>query len=43
MKLQEELAHLARQQDERALLEEKRRSKVLTKAANQHIKSKRFT
>jgi len=43
VKLQEELAHLARQQDERALLEEKRRSKVLTKAANQHIKSKRFT
>jgi ribosome biogenesis GTPase len=42
VKLQEELAFLTRQQDERALIEHKRRSKVLTKAANQHIKSKRF-
>jgi ribosome biogenesis GTPase len=42
VKLQEELAHLTRQQDERAAIEHKRRSKVLTKAANQHIKSKRF-
>ena len=41
LKLQDELAHLARQQDERAQIEHKRRSKVLTKAANQHIKSKR--
>jgi ribosome biogenesis GTPase len=41
VKLQEELAYLARQQDERALIEHKRQSKVLTKAANQHIKSKR--
>jgi ribosome biogenesis GTPase len=42
LKLQEELAFLARQQDERAQAEHKRRSKVLTKAANQHIKSKRL-
>jgi len=42
VKLQEELAFLTRQQDERAQIEHKRRSKVLTKAANQHIKSKRF-
>ena len=41
-KLQQELAFLARQQDERAQIEHKRRSKVLTKSANQHIKSKRF-
>jgi ribosome biogenesis GTPase / thiamine phosphate phosphatase len=41
VKLQEELAYLARQQDERALIEHKRRSKILTKAANQHIKTKR--
>ena len=40
-KLQGELAHLARQQDERAMLEEKRRAKVITRAANKHIKSKR--
>jgi ribosome biogenesis GTPase len=42
-KLQGEIAYLERQQDERAVIEEKRRWKVLTKAANQHIKSKRFT
>jgi ribosome biogenesis GTPase / thiamine phosphate phosphatase len=42
VKIEEELAHLARQQDERALLDEKRRSRVLTKAANQHIRSKRL-
>jgi ribosome biogenesis GTPase len=42
VKLEEELAYLARQQDERALIEQKRRSKVLTKAANQHLKSKRL-
>jgi ribosome biogenesis GTPase len=40
-KLQDELAFLARQQDERAQLEAKRRGKILTKAARQHIKSKR--
>jgi ribosome biogenesis GTPase len=43
LKLQDELAFLARQQDERAQLEEKRRSKAITKAANRHIRSKRFT
>jgi ribosome biogenesis GTPase len=42
VKLQDELAYLARQQDERAILDHKRRSKVITKAANQHIKSKRL-
>ena len=42
LKLQDELAFLSRQQDERAQIEEKRRSKTLTKAANKHIKSKRF-
>lgn len=42
-KLQGEIAFLERQQDERAQIEEKRRSKVITKAANQHIRSKRFT
>ena len=41
LKLQGELAYLARQQDERAQLEEKRRSKVITRAANKHIKEKR--
>jgi ribosome biogenesis GTPase len=41
LKLQGELAYLARQQDERAQLEAKRRAKVLGKAAKQHIKSKR--
>jgi ribosome biogenesis GTPase len=40
-KLQDELAFLTRQQDERALLEEKRRSKVVHKALRQHLKSKR--
>jgi ribosome biogenesis GTPase len=40
--LQDELAFLARQQDERALLEEKRRSKVMGKAVKKHIKSKRL-
>jgi ribosome biogenesis GTPase len=40
-KLQDELAFLARQQDERAQLEAKRRGKILAKAARQHIKSKR--
>jgi ribosome biogenesis GTPase len=41
LKLQDELAHLARQQDERAMLEEKRRSKVMGKALKQHLKTKR--
>lgn len=42
LKLQDELAYLARQQDERAQIEQKRRSKVTTRAANQHIRSKRL-
>jgi ribosome biogenesis GTPase / thiamine phosphate phosphatase len=41
LKLQDELAYLARQQDERAQLEEKRRSKIMGKAMKQHLKSKR--
>lgn len=40
-RLQGELAYLERQQDERAQIDEKRRAKVLTKAANKHIKAKR--
>jgi len=40
-KLQTEIAYLERQQDERSQIEEKRRSKVITKAANKHIKEKR--
>ena len=41
LKLQGEMAYLARQQDERAEIEQKRQAKVLTKAARKHIKSKR--
>jgi ribosome biogenesis GTPase len=41
LKLQDELGHLARQQDERAQLEHKRRSKIMGKALKQHLKSKR--
>jgi ribosome biogenesis GTPase len=41
LKLKDEMAFLARQQDERAQLEEKRRSKVLGKALKAHLKSKR--
>ena len=41
LKLQDELGYLARQQDERAQLEEKRRSKILGKALKQHLKTKR--
>ena len=41
LKLQDELAYLARQQDERALIEEKRRGKIGAKAMRQHVKSKR--
>ena len=41
LKLQDELAFLARQQDERAQLEEKRRSKIMGKALKQHLKTKR--
>jgi ribosome biogenesis GTPase len=42
LKLQDELAYLARQQDERAQLEEKRRGKIGAKALRQHLKSKRI-
>ena len=41
LKLQDELAYLARQQDERAQIEEKRRGKIGAKALRQHLKSKR--
>jgi ribosome biogenesis GTPase / thiamine phosphate phosphatase len=43
LKLQDELAYLARQQDERALIEEKRRAKITGRAikAMKQIKSKR--
>jgi ribosome biogenesis GTPase len=40
-KLQQEQEYQARQQDQRAQLEQKRRFKILTKAANKHIKDKR--
>ncbi len=41
LKLQDEMAFLARQQDERALLDEKRRNKVAAKSVRQHVRSKR--
>jgi ribosome biogenesis GTPase len=40
-KLQDEQAYQARQQDQRLQLEEKRRWKVISKAANKHIRDKR--
>ena len=40
-KLQEEMAHLVKQQDERALIEDKRRGKIGAKAMRQHTKLKR--
>jgi ribosome biogenesis GTPase / thiamine phosphate phosphatase len=40
--LQDELAFLARQQDERAQLDEKRRARVAGKALKKHLKSKRL-
>jgi ribosome biogenesis GTPase len=42
LKLQDELAYLARQQDERAQIEEKRRGKIGAKSLRQHLKSKRI-
>ena len=42
LKLQDELAFLARQQDERAQIEEKRRGRIGAKALRQHLKSKRL-
>ena len=41
LKLQDELGVLARQQDERAQLEEKRRGKIMSKALRAQLKSKR--
>jgi len=41
LKLQDELSYLARQQEERAQIEEKRRGKIGSKALRQHLKSKR--
>ena len=41
LKLQDELGHLARQQDQRAQIEQKRRGKIGAKALRQHLKSKR--
>ena len=40
LKLASEREHQARQQDERALLEDKRKSKMLSKALNKHLKNK---
>jgi len=42
LQLQDELAFLARQQDERAQIEQKRRGKIGAKALRQHLKSKRI-
>jgi ribosome biogenesis GTPase len=42
LRLQDELVVLATQQDERAQREDKRRSKVATKALNKHLKTKRL-
>jgi ribosome biogenesis GTPase len=41
LKLQDEVAFLSRQQDQRAQLEEKRRSKVMNRSLREHLKSKR--
>ena len=41
LKLQDELSHLARQQDERAQFEEKRRGRIGAKALRAHLKTKR--
>jgi ribosome biogenesis GTPase len=40
LKLQDELAHLARQQDQRAQLEEKRRGRIGSKALRQSLRAK---
>jgi len=42
LQLQDELAYLARQQDERAQIEEKRKGKIGAKAMRQHVKSRRI-
>jgi ribosome biogenesis GTPase len=41
LKVQDEIAFVERQQDERAMLEDKRRAKVMGKALKQHLKTKR--
>ena len=41
LKLQDEIAFVERQQDERAMLEEKRRARVMGKALKQHLKTRR--
>jgi ribosome biogenesis GTPase len=41
LKLQDEAAHLARQQDERAQIQEKRRAKIMGKALKAYLKQKR--
>ena len=41
LKLQDEIASVERQQDVRAQLEQKRRSKIMGKALRQHLKTKR--
>jgi ribosome biogenesis GTPase len=41
LKLQEELAHLAQQQDVKAQLEEKRRGRTGARSLRQHLKTKR--
>lgn len=43
LNLQGELSFLARQQDVRAEIEDKRRAKVMGKALKQHLKTKRFS
>jgi ribosome biogenesis GTPase / thiamine phosphate phosphatase len=43
LKLQEEMRVLEERQDERAMLEQKRQSKIMGKALSKHVKSKRFT
>jgi ribosome biogenesis GTPase len=42
LKLQDELLLLARQQDGRALLEQKRKAKIMGKALKKHLKAKRL-
>lgn len=41
LKLQDELAHLARQQDERAQIEERRKGRIGAKALRAHLKGRR--
>jgi ribosome biogenesis GTPase len=42
LRLQDEVAFLARQQNERAQLDEKRRARVMGKALRKHLKTKRL-